>query len=155
MTSRRRFSSDVWLALAIAVASLFFVAYQLLNPAGTALFGVSPSTFPLAMSGLILLLSLVMLAQAFAAAPRSGSAGGDQRSWRVPALVALSVLFVAALPWLGYLVASALFVGATAWLFGAKRPLVVMALMVLTPLLISVFFERAMVIFLPGGRLLQ
>ena len=154
MNSRRRLGSDVWLAVALATASLFFVVHQLLFPAGTALFGVSPSTLPLAMAGLILLLSLVMLVQALAAAPRIEGAGGE-RLWQVPALVALSILFVAALPWLGYLIAAALFVGATAWLFGARRPLVVLALMVLTPLLISVFFERAMVIFLPAGRLLQ
>lgn len=147
----RRLPAEAWLALALSGTGGFFATYLWLNPAGAPIFGVSPNTLPLGMAAIIAVLGLVMLVQVVRRAPREGVVPAP--GWRMPALVALCAAYSAALPWAGYLLASGLFVGSVAWLFGARRRTVLAGLVLLAPLAIAQFFERAMVIYLPAGRL--
>jgi hypothetical protein len=59
------------------------------------------------------------------------------------------------MPWFGYIAASALFVGALAWLFGNRRPLAILILMIATPFALSFFFQKAMVVYLPASSLFE
>lgn len=155
MSQRGHGRSDVWLALAIGTVSLFFVVYLQRNPSGTPLFGVSPSSLPLAMAALVLALSVVLAVQSLIRRRPSSGDNLQTVSWRLPALLVLCLALVAAMPTAGYLVSGGVFIGAVAWLFGARRPVVLIALVVATPLALSLFFEHAMVIYLPAGRLLD
>jgi hypothetical protein len=68
-------------------------------------------------------------------------------------LLVSSLAYVAAMAWIGYFAASALFVGCMAFLFGNRRWLVILAMMLLAPLVLRLFFEKFMVIPLPEWRL--
>jgi hypothetical protein len=153
-----KIGKDFWPAAALLAANLFLVFYMYTRESGAAVFGVSPRTLPMAMAGLIILLSAVLMVAAVLRAPAQGTdkneTGGGVAAARHVVLLALSsVAYIALMPWIGYFVASALFVGWTAWLFGNRRPLVIAALMILAPLALQFFFEKFMVIPLPEWRL--
>lgn len=85
----------------------------------------------------------------------AASGEGRRGGLRLAGLFLACLLFAVALPWLGFLLSGALLVAAAALLLGNRRYGVILAMAVLAPLLLSQFFERAMVIYLPAGRLFQ
>jgi len=142
----------------VLFAGLGFLAYLLAFPADGVSQYVSPTTLPTAMAGSLAALGALMLLSAWrrlrAAAPPEDAprpAGGHAR---VAALLAACGGYVALLPLAGYLVSTALFVGATAWLFGNRRAASIILLMVLVPAVLFMFFEKFMIIPLPGALLL-
>lgn len=150
--------AEAWLAAALAAVSLFFVVYLWTYPVGTPVFGVSANTLPMSMSVLLLLLAVLLLGEALLALKRSSPPVESDESGAIggpAALFIVCVVYIVVLPWLGFLLSSAALVGATAWLFGNRRPVTLIALMVLAPFALSVFFEKAMIIFLPAGKLFQ
>jgi putative tricarboxylic transport membrane protein len=116
---------DRWSALALAVLAIAYLVAGRPYPLDT-LAAPGPGVFPLA-AGLAL---LVVAAWMFVAAGResaSGAAGAEAASPRTPlALAAVLVLFAAALPALGFVLASFALVVVTARLMGLPgwwRPL--------------------------------
>lgn len=155
--AEKRPLADLAAGALVAAASLFFAIRLWLNPAGGAVFGVSSGTLPMAMALLLLGLSLALAAVSRAAmrsAPRRRVEAPEGRA-RLAALALVCLAFVAALPWAGFLLSGALLVGASAWLFGGRRPVRALAMMALAPFALAYFFETAMVIYLPAGRLFQ
>jgi hypothetical protein len=145
-------------AAVVLLAGLGFLAYLLAFPADGVSQHVSPTTLPTAMAGCLAVLGALMLLGALrrpraAAAPEAAprAAGGHAR---VAALLAACGGYVALLPLAGYLVSTALFVGATAWLFGNRRAASIILLMIVVPAVLFVFFEKFMIIPLPGAQLL-
>jgi hypothetical protein len=140
-------------------AGLFFGAYIYGRESGAAAFGVSPRTMPFAMAAMIAGLALAMMITSAlgratpARAPRAEVERATRAHLHVGMLLVSSLAYVAAMAWIGYFAASALFVGCTAALFGNRRPLVILAMMVLAPLALRLFFEKFMVIPLPEWRL--
>jgi len=160
----RRLGRDVRAAAVLFAASLFFLVHLLTTPAPGAGF-VSTTTLPTAVAAAMVLLALLQLATALAgrtgripgeAVPPATAATADRHGpWRVAALIAWTVLDIALMPWLGYLLTTAIYVGGLALLFGSRRPLAILALVVLVPVLLLLFFERFMLVLLPSARLFE
>ena len=161
----RAYRADLALGVVMAGISAAFLVFMRLNPSGTPIFGVSPLTLPQSMVVLLLALSLVLVVQALMRppgappqqAPREAEEHDESSgaAWRLAALLGVSLAFAAALPWLGFLLCGGVLVAVTAWLFGNRQIVVIAAMALLTPFLLSLFFEKAMVIYLPAGRLFQ
>ena len=79
--------------------------------------------------------------------PRGGAADEATVAW----LLALAVGYVLLIDRVGYLVATALVAPAAFWLFGARRPLVLLAASTLVPLALHVVFFRLLGVFPPLG----
>ncbi|KPK04157.1 MAG: hypothetical protein AMJ64_14270 [Betaproteobacteria bacterium SG8_39] len=150
---------DAGPAAAILAAGLGFLAYLLAFPAQGVSQHVSPTTLPTVLAACLVVLGALMLLRAVRRprddappeAPRARPHGGNAR---VLLLLASCGGYVALLPLAGYLLSTALFVGATAWLFGNRRPLSIVLLMIIVPAVLLVFFEKFMIIPLPGAALL-
>lgn len=157
----------------VLATSTFFFLY-LWQSTDQRLGASSPTTMPLVVTGAIMLLSVILLARNLArlwAASREdgeetttveaagvdtpSDASGVQRgaAGRGIALVAWTVLYLAALPWLGYLLTTSVFIGGLSYLFGNRSVVTIVLLMVITPVALHLFFERYMVILLPSGSL--
>jgi len=155
----RPLGRDFWAAAALLAGGLFFVAYIYNRESGTAVFGVSPRTMPFIMAAMIAGLALALMIASALRGPTPApvhevEAGGDARKGlHVGVLLVSSLVYVAAMGWIGYFAASALFVGWTALLFGNRRWLAILAMMLLAPLALQLFFEKFMVIPLPEWRL--
>jgi hypothetical protein len=85
-----------------------------------------------------------------AAAPGAGVARA-----RAAGLFGLTVLYIAGLPWLGYLLTSALYFGGASLLFGNRQPASIVIAMIVVPLALMLFFEKYMVVLLPTARLFE
>lgn len=145
-------------AAAVFVAGLGFLAYLLAFPAEGVSQHVSPTTLPTVLAAGLVVLGALMLLGALrrtratsALAARPAGAPGANR--RVLLLLAGCGGYVVLLPLAGYLLSTALFIGLAAWLFGNRRPLSIALLMIIVPALLFVFFEKFMIIPLPGARL--
>jgi hypothetical protein len=145
---------DAWIALAVAAASAVSL-WELARTPGTGPF-VKTTTFPNAVCTVLLALALVHFAGAWlrraraAAAPGAGVAPG-----RAAGLFGLTVLYIAGLPWLGYLLTSALYFGGASLLFGNRQPASIVIAMIVVPLALMLFFEKYMVVLLPTARLFE
>jgi hypothetical protein len=169
-----RVTRDLWPGVVVAAAGLFFLIHLLTAPAVSETFGVGPLTLPTALAALLTGLGTMLALGAVrrrapasepAPAPSPAEEAGqadiadqaaEARRWpgpRVLALLVLGLVYTAALPWLGYYVASVLFTGALAWLLGSRSPIMILLLMFLAPLALLMFFERFMNILLPSSRL--
>jgi hypothetical protein len=151
-----RVTRDFWPGAVIAAAGLFFLAHLLTAPAGNETFGVGPLTLPTALAAVLAGLGVMLAlgavtrrspapahAEIAGQAEMAGS-GVEARRWPGPralALLVLGLVYTAALPWLGYYLASVLFTGALAWLLGSRSPIMILLLMFLTPLALLLFFE--------------
>lgn len=146
---------DAWIALAVAAASAVSFWDLWRTPASGAF--VKTTTFPLALAALMLALSLLLLGGAFLRrADRSQAVPDAERGGavaRAAILVALTGLYIAALPWTGYLLSSALYFGALSRLFGNRSPVSIVVAMIAVPLALLLFFEKYMVVLLPSARL--
>ena len=172
---RRRAIADTAAALVVAATALFLLVHMWVNPAGTPIFGVSADTLPEAMTAVLVIVSLLLVLQSLLglrrapAGPAPGQAvpgrpaperseaepSGGAAAARFAGLFLACLAFAAALPWLGFLLSGAALVAASALLLGNRRWLLILAIAILTPLLLDQFFVRAMVIYLPAGRLFQ
>jgi hypothetical protein len=74
---------------------------------------------------------------------------------RLVGLIALCLAFALGLRDVGFLLAGGGLVLGTALLFGARAWPVLLALTLAAPWLLAQFFEQAMVIYLPVGRMWQ
>jgi Tripartite tricarboxylate transporter TctB family len=157
--SRKSLDRDFWAAAVLLGGGLFFIAYIYSRESGAAVFGVSPRTMPFAMAAMItgLALALMIMSVVRGAPPDQAqqveAEGDTQTRLRVGALFVSSVAYIAAMGWVGYFAASALFVACTALLFGNRRWVVILVMMLLAPLALRLFFEKFMVIPLPEWRL--
>ncbi len=153
----RRVPVDAWIALVLLVACGFFLQ-DLLATEGTGAF-VKTTTLPTALVIVLAILSLILLGGSFLrpAAPSSNSlTGAELRAGlvRVGAMIVWTALFVAALPWFGYLVSSAAFLVGANLLYGNRRPVSIIAIAVIVPVALLLFFEKFMIVLLPSSRLL-
>jgi hypothetical protein len=143
---------DAWVALAVAAASAVSL-WELARTPGTGAF-VKATTFPTVVCALLLALSALQFAGAWLRrprAPRAGRWGGAAA--RAGGLFGLTALYIAALPWTGYLATSALYFGAASLLFGNRRPVSIVVAMIVVPLALLLFFEKYMIVLLPAARL--
>lgn len=110
-----------------------------------------PSFFPWIIAASLLVLSVALLVQGLRG-PRSipDTAGG----LRAPAVfLALFVAYVAALPFTGFVIASAPFFAALMWLYGERRRARIGVVSVLFPVVLVLVFRHGLQIPLPTGVL--
>jgi len=145
---------DAWIALAVAAASAISLWDLWRTPATGAY--VKTTTFPMALAGLMLALSLMLLGAALVRRgepPGEAVAAAPGAAARVAALFGFTALYIAALPWTGYLLSSALYFGALSLLFGNRSAVSILVPMLVVPLALLLFFEKYMVVLLPSARL--
>ncbi|MFQ5898768.1 MAG: tripartite tricarboxylate transporter TctB family protein [Candidatus Methylomirabilia bacterium] len=151
---RRR--GDFWVGATLcglSVALYFAVPYYANTTEGTVL---TPASFPLGLSALIAGLSAIVAIAGFRQAPSAlhGDEPTGSRSLIVVlATVAVTAVYIAAMPWLGYLLSTALALCLLSLLYGNRRILGIAAMMVLVPPALFFFFERVMLVLLPRGGL--
>lgn len=114
----------------------------------------------MALAAAMTLLALLILA--FALTGRSSvpveATEGDAPAagrWRVAALVGWTALDIALMPWFGYVPTTAVYIAGLAVLFGNRRVLSILALVVAVPIVLLLFFERFMIVLLPSARLFE
>lgn len=152
----RRMRADAWIAVVLLLACGFLLQ-DLLATEGSGAF-VKTTTLPTALVVVIALLSVILLGSSLRAAGQPSS-GPDKPSasaaglLRVAAMVVWTAAFVAALPWLGYLLASGLFLVGANLLYGNRNPIPIVAISVAVPTCLYLFFEKFMIVLLPSSRL--
>jgi len=150
---------DLLVAAGLAAVGWGFWFWLRSHPIGMPLFGVTPGSFPtglaLMIGGVSVLLVVALALRPPAPRPADDEAGGLAGALRLVALFGLCLGFAVGLREIGFLLAGGMLVLGTALLFGARSPVLLAALTIGAPLALQVFFEKAMVIFLPVGRLWQ
>ena len=156
----RRIPRDAWAGLALLLGSLFFLAHLMGSQAEGLTDHVSATTLPTALAAVMAVLGVLMLVGAWREWRKAAASIPDEQDplergggMRVLLLVGGTAAYIALLPWLGYLVCTGLYIGAVAWLFGNRRPLSLLLLMLLVPLALMLFFEKFMIIPLPSASL--
>ncbi|MCR8723170.1 tripartite tricarboxylate transporter TctB family protein [Frigidibacter sp. ROC022] len=153
----RRLDGDGWAALVLLGFCAVFL-FDLLNSQATGAY-VTSVTMPIAIVVLMASMALVLLVGSVlrtgrtAPKPRAESPSGRGLNWRVPAMVLWLVAYTAALPWVGYLLASGVFLVGAGMLYGNRRWTVLLASAVVLPGLLLLFFEKVMIVLLPAARL--
>jgi hypothetical protein len=157
-----RIDRELGLAVVLLAASLFFLVHLVRAPASDAGF-VTTTTVPTALSAVLAVLAALLLFGALVRpAGTSTSVAGARLirpdragPWRVVVMVAGTGLYVALMPWLGYVASSALYIAGLAWLYGTRNWFAIAALAAAVPFLLMIFFERYMIVLLPSTRLLD
>lgn len=141
----------VGLVLAAFAAAYGVLALQLpeRNIEGTP----GPGFFPGLTAIILLILSGALVAQ---------GVGGWRSGGRIPApggldrrglvMLGLFAAYILALPVAGFVVASVPFAAGTIWLYGGRNPLLIAAVSVALPLLLSLLFGEVFRIPLPRGN---
>jgi len=145
-----RLGRDSWLAAALTAASLLLALITPGQVTGEPTQVVGPATLPVALALSIAGLSLALFLSSLRTPP-APEEKDDGRLWPVLALTALIALYVVALPLIGYSAVTGVLVVGLCFLFGERRWWIIAALAIGVPLALMVFFERFMVILLPGG----
>lgn len=139
-----------------------FVLNDLLRTEGSGAY-VKTTTLPIALVITLMLLAAVLLAQSLlrhqpvdnpATVGTAGTATVDILALaRVAGLLGWIILYVAALPWFGYLASSIVFLAGANLIYGNRNPVSVVAISVIVPVCLLLFFERFMIVLLPSARL--
>lgn len=150
-----RISSDAVIALGLlALCGVFFAELQATRSSGAF---VTTTTFPKVLVGILAGLSALLLLGALrrtATAEAPSDPVDRSGTLRVFGLVGWIAVYVAALPWAGYFIATAAFMVGASLMFGNRRWGVIASWAVLLPALLLFFFEKVMIVLLPASRLL-
>lgn len=155
----RAWEAGVSLLLLIAAIALFVSVPRLVSGWAFAMPGTTdnalqPSFFPRLMLGLLACAALGVLVTARARTEPIPLVRTTGAEWtQLAKIVALVLLYFAGLFVLGFLVSSILFVVATAYFVGFKRPLVAALVGLFFPLCTYLVFRFAMSVLLPTGLL--
>jgi putative tricarboxylic transport membrane protein len=151
-----KLSRDGWGGLVVLAASLLLF-WATLPLKDNPLVPIGPGFYPRIVLGLTAVLSLwLLIADVFSKKPPS--APGERLNYGLVALTfAVFGLYVGALPYLGFRIATGLYVAATSALLAPPRSIKswagVLVLAVLTSFLAHLVFERYLLVLLPRGRL--
>lgn len=152
-------SRDGIAGLAVLAASLVLFALTL-DLKDSPMVPIGPGFYPRMVLALTAVLSLGLLVADIVARRKRGPAPAAAKAKFNYALVAISfgvfALYAAALPWLGFRIATFLFVGGTNALLdpphGAKGWVRALVLALVTSLVTWLVFERWLSVLLPRGR---
>lgn len=143
-----------------------FVLNDLLRTESSGAF-VKTTTLPIALVVTLMLLAAILLVQSIlrtepgadgaatgSAADASGAAPIDPRALiRVAGILVWIIAYIAALPWFGYLASSIVFLAGANLIYGNRNLISVIAISVIVPVALLLFFERFMIVLLPSARL--
>lgn len=157
----RRLGGDGWVALGVIAANAMFLRDLVSSEPDDAY--VKTTTLPIVLSLAMIVLSLLLLGWSLRrpagrqqTSPGTGvKAGGILPLVRVFTIIALSVVYIAALPWFGYLASSAAYIGGLSLMYGNRNFVPILAMMIGLPLVLMLFFEKYMIVLLPSARLFE
>jgi putative tricarboxylic transport membrane protein len=141
-------SRDVWFGTVMLAVGLAYYWLTIRVPQSALDDAVGPVGLPRLYVVILVALSVVAIVRAALAGERRDAQPRDdvpRRSWRFAGMLLLGVLYVAIVPWLGYLPSIALLIAGTAWYQGGainRRVLVVSASGALLLWLLFVAFLR-------------
>lgn len=158
---KRRLDADGWTAIVLLGLCAVFLT-NLLGIDATGAY-LTSTTMPIAvvivMAGLALLLLAGSVMRMGETTPSQDTAASDDATsrkgldWRIPMMVGGLLVYIAALPWLGYLLASGAFLVGASLLYGNRNWWVLLCLAVVLPGVLLLFFEKVMIVLLPAARL--
>ena len=150
-----KLSKDGWAGLAVAAASLFLFALTL-GLKQNALVPIGPGFYPRLILGLTAFFALALVAWDLARPRRDAPAAGPTAYRAVVVHFALFAAYAAVLPWIGFRLATFVYVAvAAAAMAPPRRPrewLPPLALGFGTALVTYFVFERYLSVLLPRGR---
>lgn len=153
-----KLSRDGWAGLAVLAASLFLFALTL-GLKDSPLVPIGPGYYPRLVLGVTAVLALGVVVSDFFAGDRTTARPEQLNYGLVAALFAVFGLYCGALPYLGFRVATLLYVAATNALLdppkGARGWMRVGAVALITTAAAYVVFERYLTVLLPRGRWTQ
>lgn len=148
--------------LLFSITLYFLIPYQI-GMIETEKAHMAPSFYPklilvsLAAIALIYLIVSLLKESRQKPAPQEKKAGGeeenifDRRIVRAFITIAITLIYVYIFEFLGFFVATPLLLGAMMFHMGNRRVLTFCLIMIFTPLIMYILFERIMVIILPKG----
>ena len=111
-----------------------------------------PSFFPFVVIALVAVLSAALVIKGAMALRAGGETTRPAAASRLPALtIAAFFVYLAALPFAGFIVASIVFFAVLMLLYGSRKPLLVGAASTLVPVVLFVIFRYGFQIVLPRG----
>jgi putative tricarboxylic transport membrane protein len=154
-----KLSRDGWGGLAVLAASLFLYALTL-GLKDNPLVPIGPGYYPRIVLGITAVLALAVVVGDLwtkkAPPPPAGTSGEKLNYAMVGAMFAVFGLYCGALPFLGFRIATLLYLAATNamldWPKGAKGWLRVLAVALITTVIVYFAFERYLAVLLPRGR---
>ena len=155
--SLKEFKKELGFSVGVSALSTWLVIQSFRYPGDS-------SQFPRFLSGMMLILSIVLLLRTLARRPAAdcGDAkvaepeGGTRPRFPISVSVFLSIIaYILAIQYLGYLVATALFMLGSMWFFGQRRILLSLAATALFMALVYVLFVHFFGLRLPEGLLIQ
>ena len=143
----RDMATGLVLAL-LALGLLWVIPDQIAVPEDSS--GPSPAFLPLLAAQILLGLALCLVLFAFLAPP-ADEAGEEETGFPFHALAVTAVVagLIALMPAIGFPLSGALALAILAPLFGERRPLAILLLAVVTPMLLYLFFRHGMLVLLP------
>jgi len=153
-----KLTRDAWAGLAVLAASLFLF-WLTLGLRDNPLVPIGPGYYPRIVLGVTAVLALAVLIAGLFAGRRAAAAKGEKekKNYRlVLAMFALFGLYCGALPYVGFRIATFVYVAATNALLdvpeGAKGWLKATLVGFFTTLVVYYAFERYLSVLLPRGR---
>jgi hypothetical protein len=150
-----KLSRDGWTGLAILAASLFLF-WQTLGLKDSPLVPIGPGFYPRIVLGITAVLAAFLLFFSFRAPTRAEDGKGTENYALVFGIFLICGVYVGALPFLGFRIATLVFVAAlqVALEFPANRKqwAMVAVTAIVTTLLTYVVFENYLTVLLPRGR---
>ncbi len=122
-------------------------------PGSTARGVPGPAFFPWLVDICLLVLSAALLVQGIILVRREGAVRLQLPSWRVATTLILFVIYMAVLPFLGFIWASIPFFAALMMLYGARRKVFIVASSAGVPFFLFYLFGQVFKIPLPQGSL--
>ncbi len=113
-----------------------------------------PSFFPFVIISIVAVLSVALLVKGVITARTSDPAITGSVTARQPLLMLVAFgVFLAILPWVGFLIASVLFFAILMMLYGSRSPVKIALWSLALPSLLYVVFTEAFQVILPAGPL--
>ena len=148
-----RLSKDGWTGLAVLAASLILFGLTL-GLRDNPLVPIGPGFYPRVVLGIAAVLAVALLVFSFFGKPAEGKSSANYGL--VVAVFAIFFVYVGALPYLGFRIATLLFVPALQMTLEFPRSrkawAIVAATAVITTVVSYVLFERYLQVLLPRGR---
>jgi hypothetical protein len=117
---------------------------------------LTPASLPFAITGIIGVLSAVLLFQGIRTRRASASSGIAVETGGllyVGATIVVMIAYAALIPWIGYIAATAAVLLLLALLFNNRNWKQILVMMVIAPPAIMIFFRYTMLVLLPQGKL--
>lgn len=135
---------------AFALSAAWLIAAGNINVNGAE--GLTSKSFPILISGLMLLFSAITSIEEFLAM-RNGKTEGINLSWpdvlRVVGLIAVMVIYAFVMPHIGFVFSTILLLLAAMLIYGHKNKLTVVLVSILLPIALKLLFQYVLKVALP------